>query len=119
MACPTPSSAFEDTSRTTRGNVEGTLPFLHEALRSGLAVTAVCKWYHRRAIQTLRLLLPEAPFFHAVTWEPIYDGVKVTRSDWFKSAAGAEHVLREWQSIPQRLANGTLREVKFVDGAWR
>jgi len=110
---------LEDTSRTTRGNVEGTLPFLRKALRSGLVVAAVCKWYHRRAIQTLRLLLPEAPFLHAVTWEPIYDGVKVTRPDWFTSAAGTEHVLREWQSIPQQLADGTLTEVKFLDGAWQ
>ena len=74
---------YEDSSTTTRGNVELALPFLREALRSSLVLTAVCKWYHRRAIQLLRALVPEAPFFHAITWEPVYDGVTVTRSDWW------------------------------------
>jgi hypothetical protein len=34
---------------------------------SGLVSTASCKWYHRRAIQRLRALVPEEPFFHAIT----------------------------------------------------
>jgi len=111
---------YEDSSTTTRGNVERSLPFLHEALRSGLALTAVCKWYHRRAIQLLRALVPEAPFFHAMTWEPVYDSVTVTRSDWwFKSPIAAQHVLKEWRVIPERLAAGSLKEVELVDGAWR
>lgn len=111
---------YEDKSTTTQGNVERALPFLHEALRSGLALTAACKWYHRRAIQLLRALVPQAPFFHAVTWEPIYDGVTVTRSDWWlKSPVAAQHVLKEWQVIPERLAAGSLKEVELVDGAWR
>lgn len=110
----------EDASVSTRGNVERVLPFLHEALRSGLVLAAVCKWYHRRAIQQLRLLLPEAPLFHAVTWEPVYDGVKVTRSDWwFRSPVAAQRVLREWRLIPERLADGSLKEVELVGSAWR
>ena len=110
----------EETSATTRENVELALPFLHEALESGLVVTAVCKWYQRRAIQALRTLLPEAPFVHAVTWDPLYGGVEVTRSDWwFRSAVGAQRVLREWRVIPERLANGSLKEVELIDGAWR
>ncbi|MGH3566604.1 MAG: ElyC/SanA/YdcF family protein [Pseudonocardia sp.] len=32
---------YEDSSTTTRGNVERALPLLHEALRSGLVLTAV------------------------------------------------------------------------------
>jgi hypothetical protein len=84
---------------------------------SGLALTATSKWYHRRAVQLLRAVLPEAPFFHAVTWEPVYGGVLVTRSDWWlRSAVVAQRVLKEWRVIPQRLADGSLREVELVDG---
>lgn len=79
---------YEDSSTTTVGNVQMALPFLREALSSGLVVTAVCKWYHRRAVQLLRVLLPEASCFHAVTWEPIYDGVTVSRSDWWRTSLG-------------------------------
>ena len=111
---------YEDSSTTTRGNVERAQSFLHEALRSGLVLAAVCKWYHRRAIQLLRALMPEAPFFHAVTWEPIYDDVTVTRSDWWlKSPISAQRVLKEWRVIPERLAAGSLKEVELVDGVWR
>jgi DUF218 domain len=111
---------YEDSSTTTRSNVERALPFLHEALRSGLVLTAVCKWYHRRAIQLLCALVPEAPFFHAITWEPVYDGVTVTRSDWWlKSPVAAQRVLKEWRVIPERLAAGSLQEVELVDGTWR
>src|SRR5262249_43739871 len=111
---------YEDSSVTTRGNVEQALPFLREALHSDLVLTAVCKWYHRRAIQLLRALLPEEPFFHAVTWEPVYDGVTVTRSDWWlKSPVVQRRVLKEWRVIPERLMAGLLKEVELIDGAWR
>jgi hypothetical protein len=117
---PEAAMRYEDSSTTTRGNVERALPFLHEALRSGLVLTAVCKWYHRRAVQLLRALLPEEPFFYAVTWEPIYDAVTVTRSDWWlKSPIAAQRVLKEWRVIPERLAAGSLKEVELVDGVWR
>jgi uncharacterized SAM-binding protein YcdF (DUF218 family) len=89
---------YEDSSTTTGENVERALPFLHEAIESGLGLTAVCKWYHRRAIQRLRLLVPEVPYFHAVTWEPAtVDGIQITRSEWFKLAATAQPVLKEWR----------------------
>jgi uncharacterized SAM-binding protein YcdF (DUF218 family) len=117
-----PESAVrcEGSSTTTPGNVEGALPFLWEALDSGLAVTAVCKWYHRRAVQQLRMLLPEAPFFYAVTWEPVYDRVRVTRSDWWlTSPVVAQRVLKEWRVVSERLTVGSLKEVAFVDGMWR
>jgi hypothetical protein len=109
----------ESKSTTTGENVELALPFLHEALHAGLSLTGVCKWYHRRGLQRLRHLLPEAPYFHAVTWDPAVDGVKVTRSEWFKSAVTARPVLREWRVIPERLAQGSLTEVQLIDGAWR
>lgn len=111
---------FEASSTTTRGNVQQALPFLHEALQAGLPLTAVCKWYHRRALQQLRALLPEAPCFYAVTWEPTYDGVLVTRANWWRtSSVAARSVLKEWRVIPERLAAGSLKEVELVDGAWR
>jgi hypothetical protein len=111
---------YEDRSTTTGENVERALPFVREALSAGLDLTAVCKWYHRRAIQRLRRLVPEAPCFHAVTWDPVtVDGIRVTRSEWFKSAAPAQLVLKEWRVIPERLADGTLGEVELADGAWR
>jgi uncharacterized SAM-binding protein YcdF (DUF218 family) len=111
---------YEDRSATTRENVELALPFLKEALASDLVVTAVCKWYQRRAVQALRTLLPKAAFVHAITWDPVYGGAEVTRSDWwFRSTVGAQRVLREWRVIPQRIANGSLREVELIDGTWR
>lgn len=110
---------YEASSTTTQGNVEQALPFLREALRSGLVLTAVCKWYHRRAIQQLRALLPEAPFFHAVTWEPVYDNLPVTRSDWWRQPpVAAQRILKEWRVIPERLAAGSIQEIKLIDGAW-
>jgi uncharacterized SAM-binding protein YcdF (DUF218 family) len=117
-----PESAMRcaGSSTTTQGNAESALSFLREALDVGLAVTAVCKWYHRRAVQQLRVLLPEVPFFHAVTWEPIYDRIRVTRSDWWlTSPVTAQRVLKEWRVIPERLAAGSLKEVALVDRTWR
>jgi hypothetical protein len=117
---PETAIRYEDSSTSTGENVERALPFLHEALESALSLTAVCKWYHRRAIQRLRLLVPEAPYFHAVAWEPAtVDGIPITRSKWFKSAATAPPVLKEWRVIPKALADGTLREIELVHGAWR
>jgi uncharacterized SAM-binding protein YcdF (DUF218 family) len=117
---PETAIRYEDSSSTTGENVQRALPFLREALRLDLDLTAVCKWYHRRALQRLRLLLPEAQCFYAVTWEPVtIDGAKITKSEWFMSPGTAKPVLKEWRVIPERLADGTLREVERVSGAWR
>lgn len=110
----------EATSLTTQSNVRLAMPFLLEALDSGLRLTAVCKWYHRRALHLLRRYLPDEPSFHAVTWEPIHDGVPLTRSNWWHTSDGAaRRVLREWRAIPERLAAGSLADVDRIDGAWR
>lgn len=110
----------ETSSGTTHGNVEHGLPFLQEALESGLGLTAVCKWYHRRALHLLRAFLPEVARFHAVTCEPIYDGLAVTRSNWwFATPAIVGRVLHEWRVIPEGLAAGSLPSVERVDGSWR
>lgn len=65
---------YEDRSINTWQNVELALPFLREALTAGLAITAVCKWYHRRAIHALTTLVPDIGGFYAITWEPLYAG---------------------------------------------
>jgi uncharacterized SAM-binding protein YcdF (DUF218 family) len=111
---------LEDTSLSTIGNVEQALPMVREAVASGLEVTAVVKWYHRRALQALRTLAPEAPRSYAVTWEPVYGGAAVTRADWWLgSEVGAKRVLREWRAVAELLAAGRLKEIERVDGAWR
>ena len=110
----------EATSLTTEANVELALPFLLEALESGLKLTAVCKWYHRRALHLLRRYLPDVPSFHGITWEPIYDDLALTRSNWWHTSHGAaSRVLHEWRAIPERLAAGSLADVERIDGAWR
>lgn len=120
LGVPEAAIRSEAASLTTRQNVEQALPFLREALDSGLGLTAVCKWYHRRALHLLRELLPDAFEFHAVTYEPIYDGVALTRANWWRVSPGAfERVLYEWRVIPERLAAGTLAEATRTDGAWR
>ena len=97
---PDGSIRVEDQSANTWQNVELALPFLREALASGLRLTAVSKWYHRRAVHALRTLLPEAEFFYAISWEPVYAGALVTRDNWPKSPDGRRRVIREWQEVP-------------------
>ena len=115
-----PDSAIriEDRSANTRQNVEFSLPFLREALDSGLAITAIAKWYHRRTVHMLKTLLPEIGTFHAITWEPAYDGRLVTRTDWPGIPGGRRRVIREWEEVTRRVADGSLAEVSVTDDAW-
>jgi uncharacterized SAM-binding protein YcdF (DUF218 family) len=109
----------EDQSADTWHNVEWSLPYLREALAAGLRLTVVSKWYHRRAVHALRTLLPEAGYFYAISWEPVYAGTLVTRSSWPKIADGRRRVVRESQEVPRRVADGSYRPAEKVDGAWR
>ncbi|HEV2374299.1 MAG TPA: YdcF family protein [Streptosporangiaceae bacterium] len=109
----------EDRSANTWQNVEFSLPFLHEALALGLPLAAVGKWYHRRAVHVLRTLLPEAEFFYAISWEPVYGNALVTRDSWPKVPDGRRRVIREWEEIPARVAAGSFRDAKKTSGAWR
>jgi uncharacterized SAM-binding protein YcdF (DUF218 family) len=118
-AIPDSSIRVEDQSANTWQNVELSLPFLREALALGLPLTAVSKWYHRRAVHALRTLLPEAEFFYAISWEPVYAGAPVTRHDWPKTPDGRRRVLREWQEVRSRVADGSYRQAAVIDGAWR
>lgn len=113
------SIRHEEQSTNTWENVEFSLPHLHEALSLGLSITAICKWYHRRAIQCLRTLLPEAEAIHAITFEPIYSGVPITRTNWIEHPDGKRRVIREWQEVQRRIADGSFRAMNRVGDSWR
>jgi hypothetical protein len=86
---------------------------------SGLPITAVCKWYHRRAIHCLRTLLPEIEVIYAVTFEPIYSGVPITRTNWISHPDGRRRVIREWQEVRRRVSDGSYKELNRINGAWQ
>jgi uncharacterized SAM-binding protein YcdF (DUF218 family) len=109
----------EDRSANTWQNVEFALPYLREALGSGLAITAVSKWYHRRTIHCLRTLLPEIEVIYAVTFDPIYSGVPVTRTNWVSHPGGTRRVIREWDEVRRRVSDGSYKELNLINGAWR
>lgn len=108
----------EDQSANTWENVERAMPFLREALESGLRITAVSKWYHRRTIHILKTRVPDLGPFHALSWEPVYAGKPVTRQDWPLIPDGKRRVIREWEEVPRRIADGSLKDVTLVNGAW-
>jgi uncharacterized SAM-binding protein YcdF (DUF218 family) len=116
---PDSSIRVEDQSVNTWQNVELSLPFLREALAAGLPLVAVSKWYHRRAVHALRTLLPEARFFYAISWEPVYGGTPITRDTWPQAPDGERRVIREWQEVPRGIADGSYRKATLVNGAWR
>ncbi|GAA2323971.1 hypothetical protein GCM10010149_91620 [Nonomuraea roseoviolacea subsp. roseoviolacea] len=109
----------EDQSANTWQNVEFALPFLHEALRSNLTITAVSKWYHRRTVHMLKTLLPDIGAFHAIGWDPVYAGKPVTRSDWPAIPDGRRRVIREWEEVSRRVADGSLASLQRAGDAWR
>lgn len=108
----------EDQSANTWQNVEFSVHFLREALAAGLRITAVSKWYHRRAIHILKTLMPDIGPFHALSWSPVYAGRLVTRDDWPLIPDGKRRVIREWEEVGRRVANGSLAPVESSDGSW-
>jgi uncharacterized SAM-binding protein YcdF (DUF218 family) len=109
----------EDRSANTWQNVEFALPHLRQALQAGLTITTVSKWYHRRTVHILKTLLPSIGPFHAITWEPIYAGKPVTRADWPFIPDGKRRVIREWEEVSRRVADGSLVDLRHADGTWR
>jgi hypothetical protein len=109
----------EDQSANTWQNVELALPYVREALDAGLTITAICKWYHRRAIHILKTLVADVGAFHVITWEPVYEGQPVTRTSWPRIPGGERRVIREWEEVRRRVANGTFTDTTRADGAWR
>lgn len=116
---PETAIRYEDQSANTWQNVEFALPHLREALESGLSITAVCKWYHRRAVHALRTLLPDVDGFFAITWEPVYAGTPVTRTNWPLNPDGKRRVIREYEEVPRRIADGSFKDANITDGMWR
>jgi uncharacterized SAM-binding protein YcdF (DUF218 family) len=109
----------EDRSANTWQNVELALPYIREALDAGLAVTAICKWYHRRAIHILKTLVPDVGAFHVITWEPVYDDQVVTRTSWPHVPGGERRVVREWEEVRRRVADGSFTDTTRTGGARR
>jgi hypothetical protein len=109
----------EDRSANTWQNVELALPYIREALDAGLAVTAICKWYHRRAIHILKTLVPDVGAFHVITWEPVYDDQVVTRTSWPRVPGGERRVVREWEEVRRRVGDGSFTDTTRTGGAWR
>lgn len=116
-----PASAIrvEDRSANTWQNVEMSLPYLREALAMGLRLCAVSKWYHLRTVYCLRTLLPEAPPFWAIAWEPVYAGQLVTRKSWPAIPDGRRRVLRETEEVSRRVTEGSYLPAVRKDGAWQ
>jgi hypothetical protein len=98
---------------------EFALPYLREAMDLRLSIAAVCKWYRRRAIHCLQTLLPEADTTYAITFKPAYSGVPTTRENWIGHPDGKRRVIREWQEVPRRVADGNFKELNRASGAWR
>lgn len=115
---PDAAIRYEDRSANTWQNVEFALPFLREALASGLRVTAVGKWYHCRTLHILATQLPDIGRFHAISWEPAYAGRPVTRADWPFVPDGKRRVIREWEETSRCVAEGSFSDAKLVEGAW-
>jgi uncharacterized SAM-binding protein YcdF (DUF218 family) len=109
---------IEDQSANTWQNVEFAQPHLKEAVAAGLAVTAICKWYHRRAVHILKTLAPEIGPFNVITWEPVYEHQAVTRTSWPAIPSGKRRVVREWEEVTRRIADGSLKDAALASGAW-
>ena len=110
---------IEDQSKDTWQNVEFSLPYLREALDSGLRLAAVSKWHHLRAVYCLRTQLPDAVPLYAIGWEPAYHGQPVTRQTWPDIPDGRRRVIREAQEVARRIAEGSYIPAVKKDSAWR
>jgi hypothetical protein len=115
---PAGAIRVEDQSASTWQNVEFALPHLNEAAAAGLPVTAICKWYHRRAVHILKTLAPGTGPFHVITWEPVYDNLPVTRTSWPGIPGGRRRVIREREEVTRRIADGSLKDAAITNGAW-
>ncbi|XVV04505.1 YdcF family protein [Actinosynnema sp. CA-248983] len=109
----------EDKSANTSQNVEFSLPYLREAVSRNLPLVVICKWYHRRAIHYIRTTFPEVKEFYAITFEPLYSGVPITRENWFEHPDGKRRVIREWEEVSRRVADGTFKPLRRSNGAWQ
>lgn len=114
-----PASAIrvEQESANTEQNVTNSLDYIREADDTGLPITVVSKWYHRRAIHALATHATVSAFY-AVGYEPIYAGRAITRENWPGHPDGLRRVVRESEECPRRVADGSLVDVVAGDGMW-
>ncbi|MGI5191110.1 YdcF family protein [Promicromonospora sp. CA-289599] len=108
----------EAKSADTWQNVQNSVTFLDEAVGLGLRVTAVSKWYHRRAIQILATVYPKAAPLHGLSYEPVYSGVPITRDNWSEHPDGRRRVIREWRETRRRITDGTFVSLQRVNGVF-
>jgi hypothetical protein len=108
----------EAESADTWQNVQNSVTFLDEAVRLGLPVAAVSKWYHRRAIQILATVHPKAAPLHGLSYEPVYSDVPITRDNWPEHPDGRCRVIREWQETRRRIADGSFVPLQRVNGVF-
>lgn len=116
---PDEAIRVEDTSVNTWQNVENAAPFIREALDSGLKITAVSKWFHRRTIHALKTHTAGLSGFYALGWEPEYHGKLVTRTNWPTIQDGKRRVIREWEEINRRLATQDIIPTNLIGGIWQ
>ncbi|WP_428986026.1 YdcF family protein [Streptomyces pyxinae] len=109
----------EDQAANTWQNVEFSLPYVREALGSGLRITAVSKWYHRRTVHCLASVVPGLDLFYAISWEPLYSDEVVDRTSWPSIPEGRRRVVREWEEIPRRVTEGSFTVLRRINGAWK
>jgi len=116
---PTEVIRVEDTSANTWQNVEYAAAHIHEALNLGLKITAISKWFHRRAVHALKTYAPDIGDFHALGWEPEYEGRAVTRRNWTAIPDGRRRIIREWEEVTRRLAEGEIVALDRGSETWQ
>lgn len=108
----------EETSANTEQNVVNALAHVQEAQVSGLAVAAVSKWYHRRAIHALATHVPGLEAFYGIGYEPVYGGRAITRGSWPGHPDGRPRVVREFTECRRRVGGGSLAGIRATSYGW-
>jgi uncharacterized SAM-binding protein YcdF (DUF218 family) len=85
---PEPSIIVESHSTTTAENVAFSVPLLREKLGDVRRVTAVVKWFHRRALVLLAAGLPSVERIYAADYEPldVVTGKHLLRQTWAETS---------------------------------
>ena len=115
---PAGAIRVEDQSKDTWQNVELSLPYLREALAMGLRLVVVSKWYHLRAVTAWPPGSPKRPRSTPSLGAGLRSTL-VTREIWPKIPEGRRRVVREFQEVPRRVADGSYRAARKADSAWR
>lgn len=115
---PDTAIRIESASANTWQNVEFSQKFLDEATAIGLQITAVSKWYHRRALHAMRTYLKAGAEFYAIGFDPLYGRSPITRQNWPQHPDGRPRVIREWEEIRRRVRDGEIPDISRRDDHW-